>query len=198
VFRNILAAIVVLTLTPYLSAGVIITETIAPTIGKPGYRTYTVTATTNDGSQIQGFDFASLPTYGCFGLMNQVNPAGSSTIFEDSNSFFSFVGADVSQDSQFLFLSSNLTVPSGFASESGTQLRAVFAASSPLGTSVPFAQFAATVGSIEVIGQIQTVVGSRVTNNDVEFLAAFIPEPSLVSLVSLLCGGLSFIIRCRK
>jgi len=132
----------VLSLAASSEAGVIISQSSSPTIGKAGYSTVTLTATTNDGSQIQGFDFASLPAYGFFGSMNQVNPGGNPTIFQDSNSFFSFVGADVTQDSQFKFLSSNLTVPSGFASESATQLRAVFAASAPMGTSVPFVQLA--------------------------------------------------------
>jgi hypothetical protein len=196
--RNILAGLIVLSLTPYLPAGVIISASGTPTVGLAGYTTYTLTAATNDGSQIQGFDFASLPAYGFFGTMNQLNPAGAATIFADNNAFIPFIpGFDYSQDSQFKFFSSNLTIPAGFASESNTQLRAVFAASAPLGTSVPFVQLAipnAAAGSVSFVGQIQTVVGSSVTNVDVSGLVP-LPEPSIVSLMALLSGGLGLLRR---
>lgn len=158
----------ILTFTPAAHAAVIITSSGAPTVGLPNYTTYTLTATTDIG-QIQGFDFASQPAYGLFGSMNQVNPAGIATIFTDANAFFPFVSADVSQDSQFKFASSAVTVPAGFASESATSLRAVFAASAPLGASVPFAQLAIpnSSGNFNYVGQIQTVLGGIVTDVNV-------------------------------
>jgi hypothetical protein len=193
--KSFFATLAVLGLAATSQAGVIISQSSAPAVNLPGYSTWTLTATTNDGSQIQGFDFASLPTYGFFGGMNQVNPAGAATIFQDSNGFFSFVpGADVSQDSQFKFKSSDLTVPAGFASESATQLRAVFASSAPLGTSVSFVQLAipnALVGTVAYLGQVQTVVGSAVTNNDVVgTVGVNIPEPASITLIGLACAGL--------
>lgn len=158
----------ILTFTPAAHAAVIITSSGAPTVGLPNYTTYTLTATTDIG-QIQGFDFASQPSFGFFGAMNQVNPAGIATIFTDANAFFPFVGADVSQDSQFKFASNAVTVPAGFASESATSLRAVFAASAPIGASVPFVQLAIpnSSGFFNFVGQIQTVVGGSVIDNNV-------------------------------
>lgn len=167
-------------------AAVIIKQSSAPTVGLSGYTTYTLTAETNTGS-IQGFDFASLSSYGFFGSMNQVNPFALPTIFNDNNALFAVVGADVSQDSQFKFRSSDLTVPAGFASESTSSLRAVFAASAPLGTNVPFVQLTvpnAAAGVINFAGQIQTVLNGAVTNNDVSstFCLSCIP-PQIVDAV---------------
>ena len=79
----------------------VITSTGTPTTGLPGYTTWTVNAT-SDAGPINGIDITFT------GAMNQVNPAGNATIFTDANAFFSFVGADVSQDSQILFPSSGI------------------------------------------------------------------------------------------
>ncbi len=168
--RNaLLAVFAALSAATSAHAYVIITYDYQPTVDLPGYTTWTLTANTDNGSQIQGFDFASRPEYGFFGSMNQVNPAGISTIFQDANAFFSFVGADVSQDSQFLFNSGQVTVPAGHASESSTELRAVFAAPAPLGTSVPFVQLVTPDASpyFTFTGQIQTVVGGSVSDHNV-------------------------------
>src|SRR5262245_31559498 len=77
-----------------------------PTTGLPGFRTVTVTATsTVAGELIQGVDFFGGPIYnmdlGFFGPMNQVNPSGQPTVFQDLNAFFG--ATPVAQDSQFLF-----------------------------------------------------------------------------------------------
>ena len=138
--RHLLIVLAVLAWAVSSQAAVFVTSSGSPTVGLPGYTTWTVFANTNDGSQIRGFDFASQPTFGFFGPMNQVNPAGQRTVFQDNNAFFPFVGADVSQDSQFKFLSAAVTKPAGFDSEGPDRLRSVFAAPAPLGTSVQFAQ----------------------------------------------------------
>ena len=57
---------------------------------------------TSDSGSINGIDITFA------GAMNQVNPTGISTIFTDGKLFFGFVGADVSQDSQFLFHSGDI------------------------------------------------------------------------------------------
>ena len=171
--RNELSGLLaVLVLAACSQAGVIITSQGVPTVGLSGYTTYTLTATTNDGSQILGFDFASQSTYGFFGTLNQLNPAGLPTIFQDNNAFIPFFsGWDISQDSQFKFVSTNVTVPAGFSSESSSQLRAIFAAPAPLGTSVPFVQIVTNGGGITFTGQVQTVIGSVVTDNNVSGIA---------------------------
>ena len=49
----------------------------------------------------------------------------ASTPFQDSNAFFDFVGADVSQDSQFLFASTNLDPPAMSVVDTESELSAV-------------------------------------------------------------------------
>lgn len=154
-------------------AGVFVTMTSVPTVNLPNYTTYTLTAQSNDGADIPGFDFASQPTYGFFGAMNQVNPAGLATVFTDNNAVITALGGNVSQDSQFKFNSSAVVVPGGFASESSVHLRAIFASGVPLGTSVPFAQFALpNGGDFSFKGQIVTWLRpAEPVENDVLFFS---------------------------
>ncbi len=194
--RKTLAILAVLAFAATSQAGVIISKTQAPTVGLNGYTTVTLTAATDDGSQIQGFDFASQAQYGFFGSMNQVNPFTLPTIFNDNNTVIPAAGADVSADSQFKFKSSDLTIPAGFAEESASKLRAVFAASAPWGTSVAFAQLAipdAAAGTVNYVGQVQTVVGAAVTNVDVSGAVVtgggIVPEPACFALLGLACFG---------
>ncbi len=81
--RNTMAVLAVLALAGSSQAAVSITQSSVPTVDLAGFHTYTLTASTDDGSQIQGFDFASQPSYGFFGPMNQVYLAGFSNIFDD-------------------------------------------------------------------------------------------------------------------
>lgn len=186
------ATLAVLGVAASSQAAVIISSVGTPTVNLPGFTTWTLTATTDQGS-IQGFDFASKPEYGFFGAMNQVNPAGNATIFTDSNGFFGFVGADVSQDSQFKFATSAVTVPAGFAEEGPTKLRAVFAAGAPLGTAVAFAQLAipdAAAGIVNFVGQVQVTTGSSVADVNVAGQVPNVPEPATFALVGLAVTGL--------
>ena len=76
-----------------------------PTPGLPGFTTYTVTATVD--APIVALDFAGdgsnnpVTGRGFFGALNQVNPFGLATIFNDNNSLFPVIGSDAAQDSQF-------------------------------------------------------------------------------------------------
>jgi hypothetical protein len=91
----------------FASAVTIVASTSAPTVGLAGFTTFTLTATSAPGTKLIGFDFAGDGSTGpgakgFFGSMNQVNPAGFATVFNDNNAFFAFVpGSNVSQDSQF-------------------------------------------------------------------------------------------------
>jgi hypothetical protein len=99
--RNTLAVLLMFYLATSSHASIIISTLYAPTTGLPGYITETLTATDTDATEkIIGFDFAS-GSSGFFGAMNQVNPFGISTVFNDNNAFFPVVGATPDQDSQF-------------------------------------------------------------------------------------------------
>ena len=188
----------VLAIAASSQAGVIVTQSAGtPSVNLPGFTNFTLTAASDNGAQIVGFDFASQASYGFFGAMNQVNPAGQPTIFTDNNAFFAFVpGSDVSQDSQFKYLSTTMTIPAGFASESNSQLRALFASAVGLGTSTAFVQLAipnAGAGTVNYLGQIQTQLGSaNPTDNTVSGTVGgggVIPEPASLVLVGLAVMG---------
>jgi hypothetical protein len=193
--RSTLVVLAVLAVATSSRAAVNITQSSVPTVGLAGYHTHTLTASTDDGSQIQGFDFASQPPFGFFGPMKQINPAGNPTVF------FFFCGlefCDLSQDSHFLFQSNQLTIPAGFASEGPTRLRAVFASGTPWGTSVPFVQLVIPDGAaaqVAFTGQVQTVVGSTVTDNNVAGIVP-VPEPAALGLLGVaVISGLGFVRR---
>jgi hypothetical protein len=139
-----------LTLLPTSNAAVTISSTAIVTPGLPGYRTWTLTAT-SDGAPIQGFDFVGDPTApldyrtsrGIFGSLNQVSlPAGLSTVWTDIDALIPILapGANAQQDSNFLFISTSLLIISGSARESKTSLQAAFSTSSDFGQSVPVAE----------------------------------------------------------
>jgi hypothetical protein len=112
-------------LTTSANGALLVSSFSAPTPSLPGYVTQTVTATAAAGEKIIGFDFVGGGgSYGIFGSMNQINPAGQPTVFQDNNPFFAFVGADVMQDSQFKVVSTKGIAIS--PSESSTSLKAAF------------------------------------------------------------------------
>jgi len=102
----------------------------------PGYTTWTTNATTTGGEGILGIDAVFT------GPMNQINPFGSSTIFQDNNFILGFLELSVDQDSQFSFTShADLLLVK--QEENGSLLNAAFAITSEGDTgasSVDFAQ----------------------------------------------------------
>jgi hypothetical protein len=121
------------------NAAVVVTATSVPTTGLSGFETWTVRAA-SDGMAINGIDISF------DGAMNQVNPFGLASIFQDNNGTFVAVGANASQDSQFLFTSSQ--VLSLNTSESATKLAGALTNLSALNTAnaINFAQIVLPVG----------------------------------------------------
>jgi hypothetical protein len=203
----IISAAIVFGYAVAAQAGVDITRSDAPTVALAGFTTVTLTAASDNGAQIVGFDFASQPSYGFFGPMNQVNPVGSPTIFVDAFGFNCPFGVpcDPSQVSHFKFSSTSMTIPAGFASESSSKLRAVFASGTGLGTSVLFVQLVipnAAAATVNYAGAIQTQFGSTnpVDNAVSGAIPVPIPEPASTSLVWLAFMSLVSVSRnrCRK
>ncbi|WP_442484649.1 PEP-CTERM sorting domain-containing protein [Aeoliella sp. SH292] len=126
-------------ITGVTNAAVLITATSVPTPGLAGFETWTVRVI-SDGLPINGIDISFN------GPMNQVNPFGLPTIFQDNNATFAAVGANVLQDSQFLWTSGQ--VLSLNTSESPTKLAGAFTNLAPLnvGNAIEFAQLVVPIG----------------------------------------------------
>lgn len=105
-----------------------------PTPGLPGFSTYTFSIETSGEEAFRGLDARF------DGPMNQVNPLGVSSVYNDANALFDFVGAVPEQDSQFSFNSSDVLALA--PTESEGQLRAAISglATLDLANPVDFAQ----------------------------------------------------------
>jgi hypothetical protein len=182
------SVLVMLTVATSSPAAVNISYTGVPTPFRPGHVTFRVTATTDTGFPIQAFDFATQPQFGLFGPMNQENPGGNATVFQDWLFTGIFPGPE-QRDSHFLFVTTTLTIPPGYSSESETSLRSVFASPTPIGPSVPFVQLVIPpLGTVQAVGQITEVPpgGAPPIDNNVSFsITNPFPEPSTVSLFGL-------------
>ena len=200
-FRNAtLAVLGVLLMAVSSRAAIMTSKASSPTVGLPGFSTWTLTAEAGAGEKIIGFDFSGGGgTYGLLGPMNQVNPVGQPTVFQDNNAFFPFVPADVSADAQFRVLSTK-----GIAinpSESANSLKAAFnynaanigdAAQSWTFVQVP-------ISGLNMVNFRGTLTVSGTAGNRLEEVAGFlgIPEPSTVALLSLGLVGAFGLIRRR-
>lgn len=200
--RTMFFALAALGLAVTSQAAVIITTESSPTVGVEGSTTYKLTATGDQGTKLIGFDFVGDGSLGFTGLMNQVvsPPAITNTTFNDSNPFFSFVGRDVSQDSQFSVSSTaGLAVN---ASESTQHLRGAFAlspANAALATNVwQFAQLSIpNAGQESIISYtgnftVQGATGDpflESVSGRVPGDGPIIPEPSTIALAGLALLG---------
>lgn len=178
-------------------AAIFLKSETMPTVGLSGYGTFTVSlVSTNPNEIIHGVDAQFV------GPMNHVNPLGMATPFNNLNGFFG--AADVSQDSQFLFNSNNLSPPALRVVETDTLLAAAITnlpgATGGDGTIVPLAQIA-----INYRGNLDTRLsidlrdreGRSIGNPTISGCVYCGPEPTGVSLLSIGLIGL-FSVRQRR
>src|SRR5688572_12041311 len=118
-----------------------LTAELVPSVGISGFETYHITATSDLGSVV-GFDFTDVGSYGIFGPLNQINPKGQETIFNNLNPQFG--PDDPLLDTQFLVSSDDIIAI--HTKESSSYLHGAFAFAGDkqysVGNSVPFLQIA--------------------------------------------------------
>jgi len=197
--RNALVGLLLILALPVAAqaAPVFLTPVIAlsvesvPTPGLPGMVTNTlIFSALEQGDKIVGFDGKFI------GPMNQVNPLDQPTVFQDNNVVFGYIGADVWEDSQFLFRTTAADAVNGVlvdrAGESATLLDGRFTLmggrSNPLaGDTVAIAQLVMPAG-VSVLKYIDPASRILIRNkDDVERILWPIPEPATLSLLAL-CG----------
>lgn len=204
--RTTFFALAAMGLAATSQAGIVFSQVGTPTVGKEGFTTWTITAT-SDGAKIAGFDFygTEAEPLGFSGPMGQVSLFGGalSTIFNDNNVVIDAQpNLNRSQDSQFSFNQTGagaVLVPTGFASESATSLRAAFALPAPV-QSVAFAQISVE-DEAEAIVNFLGKVGFEAGSGEPQYLTPgpvrvgpgddpVIPEPSTIALAGLALLGL--------
>ncbi len=165
--------------------------TSAPTVGLADHTTYEITLTSDTGN-LTGFEVEVTAD-----VANQVTSGGDS-IFEDSNSFIFFIfGNEVwRQDTQFHFMSTDLTIVSASEGTSGVVLAGAFALAG--GTGSPLA--APSINILQICmpdGNTATVSG-RVTVgvDEADFADIVIPEPTTISLLAI--GGFAMLRRRKR
>ena len=176
-----------------------------PTLNLPGFRTYTVTATsTVPGEAIHVVDFIGDPdnnnpatARGFFGPMNQVLASGMPAVFDANiNPFDEIPPPEPSlHDSHFLILDAmrsgiNVTIPAPFFKESTGSLRAIYAGDVALGQSIEFAQLVIPIAASATVryrGSFAIAQGGTIVDTP-DIVGSIVPVPEPASLCLLLMG----------
>ena len=189
--RKVVSIIAVLALASVAQATITHSVSSAPTVGLAGYTTYTVTMTTDVGV-ITGMDSSVDGP-----AINHVNPAGFPTGYMNYNAFFGAV--DVSQDSQFLFMTGTADgqVASGRELEGPTQLSCAFAFMGGAGSSLAGPSLEMLQVCMPDAAGPATASGLMLIDGVEEQFAPFeIPEPASLALLGM--GGLGVLLRRKR
>lgn len=182
--RNFLLATLFVATSSVANAG-ILSATSEPTPGLEGFETITFSFEAEEGEAFRGFD-ASFT-----GTINQLNPFGLETIFNNNNGAVIGSGGQAEQDSQFLFGSSE--VLSIGATESGAELSGAISGLAALGLDNPaaFAQIVtnAPVGVAVAVEFDNGAGGVAFGGTAADYLGETIPEPSTCILAGLALVG---------
>lgn len=170
---------------------VVTSDSGVPTAGLPGFRTYTVSATsTVPGELIQGVDFVGNPDIndpatarGFFGAMNQVQIEGMPTVFDTE-----IPGSEQrALDSHFLV--QGFDVITAFLSESTSSLRSIYSGTEPLGQSISIAQIVIPTAASATVHYHGTFAvtrgGTLVDTPEVFGSIVSVPEPATQLLLGL-------------
>lgn len=203
--RSACILLLVVLVSPAVStADVFVTHDMGiPTPNLPGLRTVTVIATsTVPGEPIVGVDFFGNPNdsnpataSGFFGPLNQVPLFGQLTVFDlPSIAPIDPPPVPSPQDSHFLVrewtqTGIDIVVPAGFASEGAHHLRAIYAASEPIGQSIKVAQLViptAASGIINYRGVFAVMRdGTPVLSSEVTGTIVVVPEPAALCMAAV-------------
>jgi len=191
--RNTTLAVVALLGLAAAANAATITVSSSPTTGTVGSSTHTLTGNAAAGERIVGFNFVGDGSLGFTGPMGQINPLGNPSVFQDSNAFFGFVGANETQDSQFKVLSAQGLAVS--PSESANTLKGAFSYTGSNLANAPnvwaFAQIA-TAGVVTYVGDltIQDANGTQRLERFTGSVGGVVPEPTTFALLGLAVVGL--------
>ena len=188
--KKIVSIIAVLALASVAQATITHSISSAPTVGLAGHTTYTVTMTTDVGV-ITGMDSSVDGP-----AINHVNPAGFPTGYMNYNAFFGAV--DVSQDSQFLFMTGTADgqVASGRELEGPTLLSCAFAFMGGVGSSLagPSLEMLQVCMPDDVASTASGLM--LIDGQEVDFNPFVIPEPASLALLGM--GGLGVLLRRKR